>query len=252
MRKCIWCLKDDFKVKFERKAHTIPESLGGTNICANVCDDCNSFFGSHSKDNIAIEVALKEVFNISRFYLLSNNVKYKHKLGRFKSQFFDVDWHKSTMKAKLQYKLQYGFQERFARQFRKGIFKIFLEERQRFCNDAFDSRFDFIREFSRYDLGNFPVLYRIPSYPVCLTSTKDVLNPLLRFNTDTEKLDHEFRMYEFELVGHNFSIPTSRSFNLRYEEYIKKTYSSNHPFGNKFLYVDLVERIDFTFKYFHQ
>lgn len=250
MKKCIWCNKEYPRVKFEKNAHTIPQSLGGTNICEHVCDDCNHFFGSPSNNNVAIEVALKEVLNISRFFLLSKDKKYSQKLGRFKSQFFDVDWSKYSMKAKIQYKLQQGFQARFGRQFRKGIFKIFLEERHRFYKDAFDSRYDFIREFSRYDIGNFPVYYRIPSFPACLVSTSEVFNPKLRFNSDTEKLDEEFRMYEFGLIGHNFTIPTSKAFELRSKEYFERIYKSRHPLGHKFEYVDIVEKVDFTFRYF--
>lgn len=47
MKKCIWCNKTEVETKFDKLAHTIPKSLGGQKICENVCDICNSFFGSH-------------------------------------------------------------------------------------------------------------------------------------------------------------------------------------------------------------
>lgn len=249
MRKCIWCLKDDSKVKFERKAHTIPESLGGFNICANVCDGCNSFFGSHSKDNIAIEVVLKEIFNISRFYIIKNQPTLSGKIGRFKSQFFDVDWNKHSMSRKLKYKLQRGFQEKLARQFRKGIYKIYLEERERELGDALDDRFDHMRQFCRYDLNDLPVYYRQPSLKALLLSFESFLKPELYFSPKSIELDEKFRVFELMLFGHHFTIPTSKISDLTINEYFKKESLSNNPFGIKFVNVDLVEKVDFTFKF---
>ncbi|MFN7494955.1 MAG: HNH endonuclease [Cyclobacteriaceae bacterium] len=46
MRKCIWCRRDESETDFKKEAHTIPRQLGGQNICANVCDDCNHYFGN--------------------------------------------------------------------------------------------------------------------------------------------------------------------------------------------------------------
>lgn len=45
MKICIWCRKNENQGTFDKKAHTIPKSLGGDNICENVCDKCNHFFG---------------------------------------------------------------------------------------------------------------------------------------------------------------------------------------------------------------
>jgi|AntRauTorckE5430_2_1112549.scaffolds.fasta_scaffold40981_2 hypothetical protein len=39
--KCLWCLEEEPKVTFNKKAHTIPKSLGGQNYNKNVCDSCN-------------------------------------------------------------------------------------------------------------------------------------------------------------------------------------------------------------------
>ena len=49
--KCLWCLNEEPKVTFEKKAHTIPKSLGGQNYNINVCDECNSYFGNKQEAN---------------------------------------------------------------------------------------------------------------------------------------------------------------------------------------------------------
>jgi hypothetical protein len=46
---CIYCMKDRSKVTFKKKAHIIPEALGGTDEYAPKgfeCDRCNSFFAT--------------------------------------------------------------------------------------------------------------------------------------------------------------------------------------------------------------
>ncbi|WNH12015.1 HNH endonuclease [Thalassobellus suaedae] len=90
-KNCIWCLKDESEVPFEKKAHTIPISLGGENYFKNICDNCNSYFGNRdsTSTNYSIEEALKEAFNISRKRLLIPE-RTKRKVGRFKSKFFEI------------------------------------------------------------------------------------------------------------------------------------------------------------------
>lgn len=126
---CIWCSKSEPQVSFIKQAHTFPKSLGGE----NVCDSCNHFFGSPSNASPAIEVVLKEVLNVSKYslQLSTNSIK-----KRFKSEYFDFNLKSGVLKYKQKFKLRYGFQEKFIRKFKQGMFKVFLEERERQCNDA--------------------------------------------------------------------------------------------------------------------
>lgn len=71
------------------KAHTIPKSLGGENFNKNVCDSCNTYFGSKQDYKYSIEEALKETFNISRRVMLMSG-KPKKQVGNFKSRYFDI------------------------------------------------------------------------------------------------------------------------------------------------------------------
>ena len=47
--KCIWCDKSKPEVTFKTEPHIIPESLGGKEIGTDVCDQCNSYFGTATK-----------------------------------------------------------------------------------------------------------------------------------------------------------------------------------------------------------
>lgn len=79
MKLCIWCSKKENFVTFNKIAHTIPQSLGGKNICKNVCDDCNEYFGRKEFGKPAVEIALKEVLNISKYLLLTQHKEIKLK-----------------------------------------------------------------------------------------------------------------------------------------------------------------------------
>jgi hypothetical protein len=160
-RTCIWCSKSEPLVKFNKKAHTVPQALGGKNICENVCDDCNAFFGNVSNRAPAVETVIKETFNITRARLLSSltGVGKNKSMARFKSTYFKVDFEKRKMGIKPQYKFNKYFQATLGRQLKKGLYKIFLEETERQRTMGHNSQFDFIREFSRYDLGDYPVIY---------------------------------------------------------------------------------------------
>ena len=68
--KCIWCLKTKPDVEFLTKPHTIPRTLNPNNIGFDICDSCNSFFGSDDKSGkvtFSIDKVLKEFFNVHKF-----------------------------------------------------------------------------------------------------------------------------------------------------------------------------------------
>jgi len=141
MKTCIWCCKNESSVRFTRQAHTFPRSLEGQNICENVCDSCNLYFGSPQAKSPAVEVVLKEAFNISKFILLEHIKQNVNK--RYKSEYFNFNWKNKTIQLKPRYKLERNFQERLGRLLRRGIYKIFLEERERQKGDALLERYNF-------------------------------------------------------------------------------------------------------------
>ena len=229
--KCIWCERDSIQTMFKNKAHTMPKSLGGINILKNICDECNSYFGSSSKGLPSIEVAFKEPINFSKYYLLFN-IERKNWKRKWKSQYFHADWEKGRIKLKTRYKLKPDFEILLGRQLRKVFYKVYLEERHRQLGDAFNSRFNFIREFCRYNKGDYPVFRFIPRIPGVYSSNKDLEHPTFRFTRYSKELDKKFRVYVYPLVGHNFCIPTVKDFDMnhltKYLLHIKKT---KDPYG---------------------
>ncbi|WP_128547814.1 HNH endonuclease [Larkinella soli] len=135
MKICIWCRRTEEQTSFLKKAHTIPQSLGGIHICTNVCDGCNAYFGSATSGKPSIEAALKEGLNLSRFHILNSvgTVGRGHRAGRYKSTYFDVDFtkEKHELKLKAKYFVLGSFQQTLTRRFKQGLYKVFLEETER-------------------------------------------------------------------------------------------------------------------------
>lgn len=181
MKKCIWCSKTEQNVEFKKLAHTIPQSLGGKNICENVCDECNLYFGIHSDKSPPIETVIKETLNVSRGRLLKsdNQIGKNKSMPKFSSIYFNVDFTKNTFKLKASYKYDSLFQQKISRQFKKGLYKIFLEEVERQKKDGHNIKYDFIREFSRYNRGDYPVFYFQRNHGIIMMAKDWSKNPEL-------------------------------------------------------------------------
>jgi len=62
MKKCIWCLKKEDEVSFKKESHIMPQNLGSKEICTDVCDPCNEYFGEKTgRLKPSIDIALKEM-----------------------------------------------------------------------------------------------------------------------------------------------------------------------------------------------
>ncbi|NYJ25971.1 HNH endonuclease [Allomuricauda sp. ARW1Y1] len=252
MKICIWCRQNDTQVTFNNKAHTIPQSLGGKNICENVCDKCNSYFGNIQNRIPSIETVIKETFNISRLILLdsSNEVGKNKALARFKSELFNVNLKQKKVRVKPKYSLRQNFQKNMARQLKRGIYKVYLEERERQKGDALNEKYDFIREFSRYNLGDFPLIY--------FRRKNGIMMMLEEWNKSPELIfDERYRMkylldnhnfFEFELLGHVLAISTSRNFVLSRDTYIKETKKVKEELFSEMFPIEKFNDFDLTLK----
>jgi hypothetical protein len=224
VRKCIWCRRDESETDFKKEAHTIPRQLGGQSICDNVCDDCNQYFGNASNKLPAIETIIKETFNISRtFFLKSGNDIGKNKtMAKFSSIYFNIDLVKHKLSIKFPYKFHRHFQENVARQLKRGLYKIYLEERERQFKDGHDTKFDFIREFARYNLGDYPVYYFERTYGIIPMVQEWAKHPQLFLEKDYQMkyLLNDYGFVEFEFLSHVFGIPTTRTWELAVLNYL--------------------------------
>ncbi|MDV3567969.1 hypothetical protein CMU71_13775 [Elizabethkingia anophelis] len=103
MKKCIWCNRDNNHTSFKTIAHTFPQSLGGKNICINVCDKCNFAFGNKQSFQPSVDLAIKEIFNLSRF--LISDKKNISSYKRFSSEYFKINLDQRKITLKMKYKL---------------------------------------------------------------------------------------------------------------------------------------------------
>lgn len=250
MKKCIWCLKSSNETSFNKIAHTIPQSMGGLKVCDNVCDKCNSFFGSHSNGLPPIETVLKETFNITRARLLNatGHMGKNKTLPRFSSIYFNVNFGSYKMDLKAAYKYLPNFQEKIGRQLKKGIYKIFLEETERQNKNGHDSQFNFIREFCLNDQGDYPLFNFKRNAGIIMMSDKWAKNPELFFEKEKKfkYLMSTEHFFEFELLGHVLSIAVHRDWPNFLKDYVIKTSKAKETFFHSLTVVDRFDDIDLT------
>jgi hypothetical protein len=245
---CIWCRKEESVANFNRQAHIFPKSLGGKRVCQQVCDECNTYFGSKQAGLPSVEIALKEPLNISRLYLISQLNK-KVKSPRFKSEYFEYNLSRQLIKPKYKYSLISGFQNMFTKQFKRGVFKIFLEERSESIGDALSPQFDFIREYARYGLGDYPVFYCQPNIPAIFISLEDINNPVIRFTDHSEEVMKQYGFYSYYFMTHLIAIPVIRTFELTLNNYAKFMLNGERPIYSKLIPLKYITDLDFIFSF---
>ncbi len=249
MKICIWCKKDEVETTFNRVAHTIPQSLGGKNICVNVCDICNSYFGSPQNKKPSIEVIIKEAFLLSKLRLLGpENVGKNKIISKYSSEYFKLDLVKFQFDIKMKWKFHAHFLETLGRQFKRGIYKMYLEELERQFGGTLDPKYDFIREFSRYDIGDYPVFYfKREIIPII---NEHLENPQIHFKKVHNTYVHDSQFFEFDLFGHVLGIATSRNYEITIDSYLKKTIEAKREFYTEFKEIVKFNDFDITLSVF--
>lgn len=255
MKKCIWCHREESETTFKKLAHTIPQSLGGKMICENVCDDCNHYFGNISDKLPSIEETFKETFNITRLRLLGKERVGKNKaLAKFKSTYFNVDIQKGKFALKPKFQLKPNFQKVLCRQFKRGIYKVFLEELERQENKGHQSKYQFIRNFARYNQVDLPVFYFQKGVGLIMTNESWLKNPELHIHKDyrMKYLFCDENFIEFELLGHVFGIVKNENWRFFYEDYITKSQNMKQNFIFKHMIeIDYLIDIDLALNVFN-
>lgn len=252
MRHCIWCSKTEGQNSFNKLAHTVPQSLGGKDVCCNVCDGCNSYFGSPHQGKPSIETCLKEALGISRFHILNtgSTVKRGSSVGRYKSMYFDIDFKskKRSLKLKPAYSLRPHFQEMIGRQLKRALYKIFLEETERQRGDGQADHFNFIREFARYDLNDLPVLHFERRYGAMLVDKSEIEHPRFFMDKDDRPLYliEDYGFFEFEILGHLFAVASSPLWSLTFNQFIKASMKAKEGLFNAYRTVKYYDDVDPT------
>jgi hypothetical protein len=247
-KKCIWCWKTDSEITFNKKAHTIPKSLGGQNYNKNVCDECNEYFGATTKVNgYSIEEALKETFCLSRQRFL-NDKKTKRQIGIFKSKFFDVKYRNGHIRivVKQSFKFHQSFQIELCRNFKRGLVKMWFEEydRQTKHSECMNEKYTYIRNFARYNQFDIPVLYFQRSIGIFVLTEREAETPVLKFGRMDYLIENE-KFVEIEFLGHVFGIPKTICSNIEFDNYANNSIQMKSQFFKQAILIDKVTDIDF-------
>lgn len=249
---CLWCSKSEPEITFNKRAHTIPKSLGGQNYNKNICDDCNEYFGNRNAVNgdYSIEEALKETFNISRRILMVTG-KTKRQVGRFKSKFFEVKKEKgrNILAVKTSFRFNTIFQLELCRAFKRGLYKMFLEEANRQNNVGFEAHYDIVRQFSRYNQGDLPVFYFNRLHGIVMTTGTEAETPILIFDR-MKYLYSNDKFVEIEFLGHVFGFPISEFDKHDFRDYASKSIKEKQGFFKDMVLIKKLTDIDFTFSIF--
>lgn len=251
VKRCLWCKLVEGETTFDKKAHTIPKSLGGQNYNQTVCDICNHFFGNATSENrYSIETALKETFCITRQRLLSCRTQ-KRQVGKFKSIFFDVKERNGKLRLVLNKSFQFKteFQQQLCRNFKRGLIKMWFEEfdRQSKSDIGQDEKFDTIRQFSRYNFGNLPVIYFERKYGIFLFTKSEAETPTLILNRMNYLYENE-KFTEIEFLGHVFGFPIAQFTREDFDLYIKSSLEKKTDFFVNAVLLDKLIDIDFTLR----
>lgn len=151
---CIWCKRKKPFVTFYNVPHIVPKALGSNDIGIDICDECNDYFGRCTQQNktISHDLAFKEVFNACL-----NSLGHRPKVAQsHSSALFHYNRSEDNISLKRSFSLDH-----FTRQFKPSLYEVFLQKyHASFPNENLD-RFEAVRNFARYNIGNPLVLFAI-------------------------------------------------------------------------------------------
>ena len=146
------------------------------------------------------------------------------------------------------FKLIKGFQNFLCHQLKRGLYKVFLEETERQNQNGHDSKYDFIREYSRFNLGEYPIFYFPRKIGLIAQSKDEVKHP--KFHFENQMLYHikNLDFFEFELFGHLFSIPLNKNYDLLMDKYLNESFNLKRNFFYPPIQLKYLTEIDLLLK----
>lgn len=246
---CIFCGKQYPEVTFYEKPHTTPHSLGSDRIGFDVCDSCNHFFGTPDKSlhpPIAVELSVKEIFGLIRFML--NLEREGHENDVLKSIYFNFWRSKRTLQFKKSFGGNPSFKRVFLKQFKRGLYELFLQEYHRETKNGLDTRFDRVRRYARYGIGDLPVWHL---HTRMMLVEKDLSVPKLTFSEEALTEIDTYGFYSMYLWGFWFYLEVTPRAELTREVYLQKQADEVHVGGfvvSRMAPLNDIFDIDFTLR----
>lgn len=193
--KCIWCCKEEPEVSFRTAPHVLPKRLGGMEICVDVCDECNHYFGTATTGRPCMDHAFKEVFGAFRMFSANLGPEsYKS----YRSMYFSYR-HKDHL-----IKINDNFNSKVVtRQFKRALYEVFLQKYHMVTGDGNNPAFQVVRDFARYDKGNPRVFYAFNNI-ILAPDDKYKDHPFLPMSQKLIDNVFEYGIFDFWLMGHTF------------------------------------------------
>ena len=211
--KCIWCGKTEEEgASFLNRPHVIPQKLGGNIIGVDVCDECNHYFGTCTKnERVSVDMAFKEVLQLSKLSLSAPGTS-----KNYSSKYFYINVDAKLIKPK-----GFGFPlKSFTIPFKRALCECFLQKYHSVTYRGNEGRFDMLRKFARYGVGDIPVYYTLNN--VIFTLGTEIPPDFIMDKVNVETVDR-YGFYVLHLYGHIFTIDVIP--NLEDEK--KKSFFSN-------------------------
>jgi hypothetical protein len=246
---CIWCSKKGQEVTFYKEPHTFSKQLGAKMIGFDICDVCNYYFGTvdtNLKFPMSIELAFKEIMNLMRV-LLKGLDENTHK--QLKSTYFNYFHSKKTIQIKRNFKANPYFLYSLTRQFKKDLYEVFLQEYHRETKNGLDERFNYLRNFVRYNKGDLPI-YFLENNGVYLLE-QDIDNLSFKFNENVKSEINDYGFYIMMIYSNVFYLEVTPRAELTREVFLSQ--HSRKLIGSGFIFKRLRELktitdIDFTLR----
>lgn len=189
---CIWCGKKEPQVTFNKAPHIIPKGLGGTEIGCDVCDDCNSYFGTAHNGTPNTNLVFKEIFGAIRAFSKTPSV---HTYKNLSSVYFNFFYSKNQITIKGAFSIQ-----KITHQFKRSLYEVFMQKYHFHTLMGLDADMNPVRDFARNNIGDLKVYY-IFNNIILKPKDDDLFLPM------SEPLIQEIKDYgyfEFCLMGHSF------------------------------------------------
>ncbi|MEQ1665821.1 MAG: hypothetical protein ABL927_10635, partial [Bdellovibrionales bacterium] len=161
--------------------------------------------------------------------------------------YFDVDLSKKKFKVKPAFRRELSFQARFAKVFKRGLYKVFLEESERQFGNGHDEKYDFVRQVARYGLDTYPLFYFFRTNGIIMMLSNESESPAIHFQKMNYLHNNEYYV-EIEFMGHVFGFPINRYWELLIEQNLKDSIRKKIGFFNAFKEVKKITDIDLLLK----
>jgi hypothetical protein len=107
-------------------------------------------------------------------------------------------------------------QVELCRAFKRGLYKMYFEE------SGYETNYDVVRNFARYDNGDLPVLYFTRRLGIIMLFKSEAETPIVYFDRMNYLYSNE-KFVEIEFLGHVFGLPIAHFTKEEFQDYARKS-----------------------------